>query len=163
MLFRSLWGGEGIEAKLQEEGRSREEKIKPLVMALNQGERLSDQGEFLRACEEVTVAIQNTPENLRETPVGRVAKTKLSIWEYQVAQSESQLSRWGKAREWALRSLEHDPSNANAQTLLANCEQMLGRGAIQGEKINSALSDRFFEKLKNVQTLILTSIKYYQN
>ena len=147
-----LWGADGIEAKLLEEGRTREEKIKPLAQALNQGDKLAAQGELLRACEEVVVAIQNTPESLRETPAGRAARTKLSVWECRLAENESRLSHWGKAREWALRSLEHDPGNTNAQTLLADCEQMLGRGAAQGEKINPALSDRFFEKLKSVQT-----------
>jgi len=48
-----LWGADGIEAKLLEEGRTREEKIKPLAQALNQGDKLAAQGELLRACEEV--------------------------------------------------------------------------------------------------------------
>lgn len=150
-LFQGL-ASEDLEKKLITETQAREEKIRPLVEAVKEGEQLVSQGEVNRACDQLSRALEDTPESLRSSPVGLAAYTSLSQWESRLAATEVGLSHWVKAREWALRALKHDPKNPDAQSLLAECENMLGRGAASGDPVNPALTDRFFDKLQGVRT-----------
>lgn len=143
---------EDLEKKLIAETQAREEKIRPLVDAVREGEQLVSQGEVSRACDQLSLALQETPESLRSSPVGLAAYASLSRWESRMAATEAGLSHWVKARGWALRALQHDPKNPEAQSLLAECENMLGRGAASGDPVNPALTDRFFDKLQGVKT-----------
>ena len=143
---------EDLEKKLVSETQIREEKIRPLVEAVREGEQLVSQGEVSRACDQLSRALGDTPESLRSSPVGLAAYASLSRWESRMAATEAGLSHWVKAREWALRALQHDPKNPDAQSLLAECEKMLGRGSVSGDPVNPALTDRFFDKLQGVKT-----------
>ena len=148
--MKSLQAFDGIQAKLREESLDREQKVQPLLQAVAQGDMLVAQGEVSKACKELASVIQDMPENLRNTPAGLSALKRLSEWESQVATTEAKASHWQSAKEWALRSLGNDPNNLNAQSVWNDCQQMLGRGARDGEANNSALSDHFFDKLQTV-------------
>lgn len=145
------WSSPNLQEQLAAESQRREEMSKPLQQALVQGEKLVAQGEVLQGWETVDQVWQQTPDALRNSPVGKQAVQKFSLWEASLADSEARKSRWPKAREWALRSLQHDPQNKTAASLLEKADAMLRRGAVAGESLNPALTDRFFEKLQAVQ------------
>ena len=159
LFFVSIWLGcagllkasPALQEQLETETRRREQSIQPLRNALDQGEKLAGQGEILRAWESVNRVFQDTPEAMRQTPVGRKAQHALAGWEAKLAESEARQSRWPKARDWALRCLEREPSNASAQTVLEDADRILRRGTVAGEEINPALTNQFFDKLQGVR------------
>jgi general secretion pathway protein D len=141
----------GLQEQLAAESQRRELAIRPLQQALAQGEQLAKQGETLRAWEGLVQVWQQTPESLQETTLGQQVRQVLAAWEVSLGEGEMVQSRWPKAREWALRALQHDPNNAGARGLLENADAVLRRGAVAGEEVNPALTDRFFEKLQSVR------------
>lgn len=140
-----------LQEQLASETRRREQSIQPLEQALAQGSKLAAQGETLRAWQGLSQALQDTPEGLVGTPAGRKAQQALAAWEAKLASMEARQSQWPKAREWALRCLQHEPDNALARSVLEQADSLLSRGSAPGEKINPALTSRFFEKLQNVR------------
>ena len=140
-----------LQGQLQEEEKKREQQSQPLAQAITDGEKLAAQGETLRAWEGLDQAWQKTPGPLRETPLGIRARKTLAVWEAVLAEGRARQSAWPKAREWALRSLQHDPGNSSAQATLENANSILQRGAVAGEEVNPALGSRFFDKLQGVQ------------
>jgi len=145
------WAGPQLEQQLASESQRRQELVKPLQQALEQGEKLAKEGQTLRAWEALDPIWQQTPEALRDTTVGRQAALKLAGWEAGLAESAARQSQWPRAREWALRSLQHQPGNATASSILEQANTQLRRGAVAGQDINPALSNRFFDKLQMVQ------------
>ena len=141
----------GMQNQLAVETQKREQAIRPLQQALVQGEQLAKQGETLRAWEGLIQVWQQTPESLQETSVGQQVRQELAAWEVSLGEGEMLQSRWPKAREWALRALQHNPNNAGARGLLEKADTVLRRGALAGEEVNPALTDRFFEKLQGVR------------
>ncbi|MEY2851523.1 MAG: hypothetical protein RL549_222 [Verrucomicrobiota bacterium] len=141
----------GLQDQLASETQRREQAIRPLQQALFQGEQLAKQGETLRAWEGLIQVWQQTPESLQETSLGQQVRQVLSVWEAGLGENEMLQSRLPKAREWALRALQHDPNNAGAQSLLEKADATLRRGASAGEEVNPALTNRFFEKLRGVR------------
>jgi general secretion pathway protein D len=141
----------GLQDQLASETQRREQAIRPLQQALFQGEQLAKQGETLRAWEGLIQVWQQTPESLQETSLGQQVRQILSVWEAGLGENEMLQSRLPKAREWALRALQHDPNNAGAQSLLEKADATLRRGASAGEEVNPALTNRFFEKLRGVR------------
>lgn len=112
---------------------------------------MAKQGETLRAWEGLIQVWQQTPESLQETSLGQQVRQELAAWEVSLGEGEMLQSRWPKAREWALRALQHNPNNAGARGLLEKADAVLRRGAVAGEEVNPALTDRFFEKLQGVR------------
>jgi tetratricopeptide (TPR) repeat protein len=141
----------GLQEQLAAESQRRELAIRPLQQALAQGEQLAKQGETLRAWEGLVQVWQQTPESLQETALGQKVRQVLAAWEVSLGEGEMVQSRWPKAREWAVRALQHDPNNAGARGLLENADAVLRRGAVAGEEVNPALTDRFFKKLQGVR------------
>jgi len=144
-------GNPSLQEQLAVETRKREQSVQPLRSALIQSEKLAEQGETLRAWEDLDRAWQQTPEGLRSTAVGRQVVQKLAVWEAKLASLEASQSRWPKARDWALRSLRHDPSNSEARDALEKAEGILRRGAVAGQEVNPALTNSFFDKLQAVR------------
>jgi tetratricopeptide (TPR) repeat protein len=140
-----------LQEQLATETRRREQSIQPLQQALSQGEKLATQGETLRAWEGLNRAWEQTPEGLRSTSLGGKVQGTLAGWEAKLAETEARQSRWPKARDWALRCLQRQPDNASARAMLEEANTILGRGAVAGEEVNPALTNRFFEKLQAVQ------------
>jgi len=140
-----------LQEQLAAEARKREQSVLPLQTTLVQSEKLAQQGETLRAWEDLDRAWQQTPDGLHSTAVGREVQRKLSDWEAKLALLEASQSRWPKARDWALRSLRNNPSNLEASGILEKAEATLRRGAVAGEAINPALSNSFFDKLQAVR------------
>ena len=144
-------GNSSLQEQLAAETRKREQSLQPLRSALAQSEKLAQQGETLRAWNDLDRIWQQTPEGLRSTAVARQVIQKLAVWEAKLASLEASQSRWPKARDWALRSLQHDPENAEAIGVLNKAEDLLRRGAVAGQEVNPALSNSFFDKLQGVQ------------
>lgn len=144
-------GNSSLQEQLAVETRKREQSVQPLRSALTQSEKLSEQGETLRAWEDLDRAWQQTPEGLRSTAVGRQVVQKLAVWEAKLASLEASQSRWPKARDWALRSLQHDPANSEAKDVLEKAKDILQRGAVTGQEVNPALTNSFFDKLQAVR------------
>lgn len=142
----------GLQEQLAAESQKRKQMAEPLQQALTQGEKLAVEGQLNKAWELLDQAWQQTPAGLQSSPVGRKAVQTLALWEAKLAETEARQSRWPKAREWALRSLRHDPANSTAQAVLEKAEGVLRRGAQPGEDINPALTNRFFEKLRDLQS-----------
>ena len=140
-----------LQEQLAAETRRREQSVQPLQQALSQGEKMATQGETLRAWEGLSRAWEETPEALRSTSLGRKVQGTLAGWEGKLAEIEARQSRWPKARDWALRCLQHQPDNASARALLEEANTILGRGVLGGEEINPALTNRFFDKLQAVR------------
>ena len=152
MLFvDSAKGNPAVQEQLAAETRRREQSVQPLQQAFLQGEKLATQGETLLAWEGLSRAWDDTPEALRSTPVGRKVQGTLAEWEVKLAEAEIRQSRWPKARDWALRCLQRQPNNASARALLEEANTVLSRGAVAGEEINPALTNRFFDKLQAVR------------
>jgi len=144
-------GAEGLQEQLAAESQKRQQLIQPLRQSLAQGEKLAAQGETMRAWETLHQAWEQTPEALRSTATGRQAAQALARYEATLAENEARQSRWPKARDWALRSLAHAPANAPAASILERADEILRRGAVAGDEINPALSNRFFDRLQGVQ------------
>lgn len=140
-----------VQQQLAAETLKREQSVQPLRLALAQSEKLAEQGETLRAWEDLDRVWQQTPEGLRSTDVGRQVMQRLAIYEAKLASLEASQSRWPKARDWALRSLQHDPGNREATGVLEKAGDLLRRGAVAGQEVNPALSNSFFERLQGVQ------------
>ena len=140
-----------VQEQLAAETRRREQSVQPLQQALWQGEKLAAQGETLRAWEGLSRVWEETSDALRNTPIGRKAQATLAGWEAGLAETEARQSRWPKARDWALICLQHQPDNVSAQALLEKANAVLGRGAMEGEETNPALTNRFFDKLQAVR------------
>jgi len=155
LLVLGWFAGTLFSADLQEqlatESQKRAQMIQPLQRALSQGEQSAAQGETLRAWQELTQVWQQTPESLQNTPVGRQVLEKLALWEAKMAEIEAGKSQWPKARDWALLSLQHDPHNEKASSLLEKANAILQRGAVAGEETNPALTGPFFSKLQGVR------------
>ena len=150
-LLPALGLGSGLQDQLAAESERREKTVRPLQQALDQGQQLAKQGETLRAWEGLVQVWQQTPESLQETSLGQQVRRELSVWELDLGEGEGLQSRWPKAREWALRALQHDPNNSGAHSLLEKADAILRRGAVSGEEVNPALTNRFFEKLQGVR------------
>ena len=150
-LFPVVGVSSGLQDQLAVETQKREQAIRPLQQALIQGEQLAKQGETLRAWEGLIQVWQQTPESLQETSLGQQVRQELAAWEVSLGEGEMLQSRWPKAREWALRALQHNPNNVGARGLLEKADTVLRRGAVAGEEVNPALTDRFFEKLQGVR------------
>lgn len=146
-----LQAGPALEQQLAAETHRREQTALPLQQALLQGERLAAQGETLRAWEVIQQAFLETPEALRSTQVGLNAQHILAGLEAKMADAEARQSRWPKARDWALRCLQRETNNSLARSVLERADAILKRGAGEGEEVNPALTDRFFEKLQGVR------------
>ena len=140
-----------LQEQLATESQKRAQMIQPLQRALSQGEQSAAQGETLRAWQELTKVWQQTPESLQNTPVGRQVLQKLALWEAKMAEIEAGKSQWPKARDWALLSLQHDPHNEKASSMLEKANAILQRGAVSGEETNPALTGPFFSKLQGVR------------
>ena len=147
----SAEAGSEVQEQLASEARRREQSVQPLQQALAQGDKLATQGETLRAWETLDQAWQQTSEALQNTALGREALQKMAAWEAKLAETEARQSRWPKARDWALRSLQHEPGNAAATAVLEKANGFLRQGTVAGEETNPALSNRFFDKLKGVR------------
>ena len=145
------WAGLGLQEQLSKESQRREEMVKPLQEALAQGEKLAAEGQILRAWEILDQAWQQTPDALQQSSVGRQALQKIAGWEAKLAESEARQSHWPKAREWALRCLQHSPKNESAATVLQQADAILRRGIVDGQDTNPALTDRFFDKLQSAR------------
>lgn len=141
----------GLQEQLAVESQKRAQMIQPLQRAFSQGEQSAAQGETLRAWQELTQVWQQTPESLQNTSLGHQVLQKLSLWESKLAETEAGKSQWPKARDWALLSLQHDPSNQKASSLLEKANAILQRGAVDGEETNPALTGPFFNKLQGVR------------
>lgn len=150
-LLPALGLGSGLQDQLAAESERREKTVRPLQQALDQGQQLAKQGETLRAWEGLVQVWQQTPESLQETSLGQQVRRELSVWELDLGEGEGLQSRWPKAREWALRALQHNPNNSGAHSLLEKADAILRRGAVSGEEVNPALTNRFFEKLQGVR------------
>ena len=150
-LFPVVGISSGLQDQLAVETQKREQAMRPLQQALVQGEQLAKQGETLRAWEGLIQVWQQTPESLQETSLGQQVRQELAGWEVSLGEGEMLQSRWPKAREWALRALQHNPNHAGARGLLEKADAVLRRGAVAGEEVNPALTDRFFEKLQGVR------------
>lgn len=150
-----VWGlggiaraGLALQEQLSAESQRREEQIKPLQQAWAQGNKLAAQGEIQRAWEGLNQAFQETPEALRRTATGVKVQQTLAGWEARMAENESKLSHWPKARDWALLSLQKDPNNPSAKAILEEANTVLRRGAVAGEEINPALNNRFLKSCR---------------
>jgi len=150
-LLPALALSAGLQDQLAAESERRQQAIRPLQQALDQGQQLAKQGETLRAWEGLIQIWQQTPDPLKETALGQQVQRELSVWELSLGEGEGLQSRWPKAREWALRALQHDASNLGAQNLLEKADAILRRGAVAGEEVNPALTNRFFAKLQGVR------------
>jgi general secretion pathway protein D len=137
--------------QLAAETQARQKSLQPLEQARQQGEKLAAQGETLRAWETLEAVWKETREALRSTASGREAAQCLARWAASLAESEARQSRWPKAREWALRSLEQEPGNVAANRVLEEADGILRRGAVAGEETNPALTNRFFDRLQGVR------------
>jgi general secretion pathway protein D len=137
--------------QLAAETQARQKSVQPLEQAREQGEKLAAQGETLRAWETLEAVWKETREALRTTASGREAAQCLARWAASLAESEARQSRWPKAREWALRSLEQEPGNGAAHRVLEEADGILRRGAVTGEETNPALTNRFFDRLQGVR------------
>lgn len=140
-----------LQEQLALETQRREQLLAPLQQALVQNEKLAAQGETLRAWEGLSRSWEETPEGLRRTHLGQKVQKVLAGWELKLAEGEARLSQWPKARDWALRCLQREPDNASAQAVFNEAGSILSRGAIAGEEINPALTNRFFDKLQGVR------------
>ena len=147
----SAQAGSSLQDQLAAEARRREQSMQPLQQALSAANKLAMQGETLKAWEGLSQALQETPEALRGTSLALRVQQTLAGFESKLAETEARQSRWPKARDWALRCLQHQPDNASARALLEEANAILGRGAVAGEEINPALTNRFFDKLQAVQ------------
>ena len=150
-FFPVLSGVAGLQEQLAVESRKREQMVQPLRQALAGGEKLAAQGDIQRAWETLEQVWEQTPAALQETPLGSQVVQKLASWEARLAEAEARQSRWPSAREWALRSLQHDPANSAAAAVLKNSDQILRRGVSGDQEVNPALSNRFFDKLTSVR------------
>jgi len=154
LLLLAPWlvsANSSLQQRLAAETLKREQSVRPLQLALGQSEKLAEQGETLRAWEDLDRVWQQTPEGLRSTGVGRQVIQRLSMYEAKLASLEASQSRWPKARDWALRSLQHDPGNLEASGVLEKADDLLRRGAVAGQEVNPALSNSFFDRLQGVQ------------
>lgn len=145
------WATPKTQDQLDLETRRRESQIMPLVDSIKQGDLLVAQGEPSKAIQLVEKVYQNLPEGLRNGSAGIAAKKKLSDWLAQAARSAAQRPDWPEARRLSLSALKYNSSNEVAHSLLLESEEILRRGASPGEKVNSALSSKFFSRLQNVQ------------
>jgi len=133
------------------ETKRREQMLQPLERAFSSGRKLADEGETLRAWQLLDRAWQETPMTLQNSNLGKEVNKTLSQWEAKLAANEARQEQWPKARDWALRCLQRDPTNSSASELLAKADGILRRGKVPGEEINPALTNRFFERLQDVQ------------
>lgn len=140
-----------LQAQLEAETRRREQSVRPLEKALDQSSKLAAQGEILRAWQELNQVFEETPEALQNTSLGQKTIQTLAAWEAKLAETDARQSRWPKARDWALRCLQHDPGNSSARAVLEEASTLLSRGASPTEEVNPALSNRFFDKLQGVR------------
>ena len=147
------WGVAAPDPKkqIQEESQKREQMMQPLRQAVAQGQKLAAQGETERAWGSVDPVWQQLPPSLQSSEEGRQVVRLLATWEGKLAEGEARQNRWPKARDWALRCLRHDPENSGAMAILEKANGVLKRGAVAGEDVNPALTNRFFDKLQVVQ------------
>ena len=150
-LAGSVEASPALQEQLEAETRRREQSVRPLEKALDQSSKLAEQGEILRAWQELNQVFEETPEALRSTAVGRKSAQALAAWEAKLAETEARQSRWPKARDWALRCLQREPGNSSARAVLEEANTLLSRGASPTEEVNPALSNRFFDKLQGVR------------
>ena len=140
-----------LQEQLEAETRRREQSVRPLEKALEQSNKLAAQGEILRAWQDLQQVFEETPEALRNTFLGQKTIQTLAAWEAKLAETEARQSRWPKARDWALRCLQHEPGNSSARAVLEEANTLLSRGAATNEDVNPALSNRFFDKLQGIR------------
>lgn len=140
-----------LQEQMVAESERRKELVKPLEQALAQGEKLAAQGETLRAWEILNPVWLQAPDALRQASVGKEVERALAQWEAKLAVREAQQTHWPKARDWALRCLQRDASNASARGVLEEANAILGRGTVTGEDTNPALTNRFFDRLQAVR------------
>lgn len=151
MVGSKAWPASDLQEQLTAESLRREQISRPLVLAIQQSEKLAQEGETLRAWQLLEKVLQETPDALRATAVGQKAQQRLVQWEVKLAAKEAAAQRWPGAREWALRALQADPGNTQAKQILEECQNILSRGAGEGESVNPALTPKFFDRLKGVK------------
>jgi len=147
----ATYGNPDLQTQVAAETLRREQAVAPLQKVLMQSEKLAAQGETLRAWEMLSQAWLSSDPSIRHSRAGLQVQKVLAGWEAELAAMEARQAKWPKAREWALRSLQREPDNTSAQKLLEEANAILSRGAVPGEAVNPALSDRFFEKLQQVR------------
>ena len=147
----SVEANPALQEQLEAETRRREQSVRPLEKALEQSNKLAAQGEILRAWQDLQQVFEETPEALRNTFLGQKTIQTLAAWEAKLAETEARQSRWPKARDWALRCLQHEPGNSSARAVLEEANTLLSRGAATNEDVNPALSNRFFDKLQGIR------------
>ena len=147
----SVEANPALQEQLEAETRRREQSVRPLEKALEQSNKLAAQGEILRAWQDLQQVFEETPEALRNTFLGQKTIQTLAAWEAKLAETEARQSRWPKARDWALRCLQHEPGNSSAQAVLEEANTILSRGAAANEDVNPALTNRFFDKLQGIR------------
>ena len=147
----SVEANPALQEQLEAETRRREQSVRPLEKALEQSSKLAAQGEILRAWQDLQQVFEETPEALRNTFLGQKTIQTLAAWEAKLAETEARQSRWPKARDWALRCLQHEPGNSSARAVLEEANTLLSRGAATNEDVNPALSNRFFDKLQGIR------------
>ena len=146
-----------LDNSLTAESERREKMMRPLEGSLLQAEEAFRQGDSEKACQILYESWNKIPEVLRETQAGLKIKNRLSEYEACFAEKAEQEFRWNQAREYALRSLQHDPRNEKAKKILEKAGGDLRQGALEGQQVNPAITDKFLGKLKQVKTMLQTA------
>lgn len=140
-----------VQEQVEKETARREQLLMPLQDAYDNSRKMVADGQSGKACDLLEHAYQDLPESLRETPLAHQVQKTLSKLQAMLAESASQQNHWPEVRKMALVSLNYDPANEQALEQLRRSDEVLRRGAVNGEVTNPALTTKFFDRLNQVR------------
>jgi len=141
-----------VQEQIEKETAKRDQSLKPLREAYEKSQRLVADGKSMEACGLLIKTFDGVPESLRSTPLATEVQKTLGTLEASLAGTASEQNHWPEARRRAIASLQYDPQNEKALSLLQKCDEVLRRGTVANEAVNPALTTKFFDRLNAVNT-----------
>ncbi|NBT24877.1 hypothetical protein EBT11_09635 [bacterium] len=141
-----------LQEQVEQETAKRDQSLKPLREAYEKSQRLVADGKSMEACGLLIKTFDGVPESLRSTPLATEVQKTLGTLEASLAGTASEQNHWPEARRRAIASLQYDPQNEKALSLLQKCDEVLRRGTVANEAVNPALTTKFFDRLNAVNT-----------
>ena len=140
-----------FQEQVEMETAKRERLLQPLRTSYESSRRLVADGKVKEACEALAKSYDALPGTLQDTTFAHEVKNTLGKLEASLAEAASEQNHWPEARRRAVSSLQYDPQNEKALTLLQKSDEVLRRGTVGNEAVNPALTTKFFDRLNGVR------------
>ncbi len=138
----------------------RQELVFRSQKAIEEGQKAESLGEYLNAQERFRFAYTNLVKSQETEAVVEVAGEGLSRINFELAKSALASQKWEEAQKLLEEALAASPGNESVEGLLEKVKGAATNPRLAGDLVNPALTPKFLENVKSVESLLLLADQY---